>query len=253
MPRHQAAHGNKWDQAFAKQGFVAQTERELEQLRRIGIAGKRIAHLCCNNGVELLSLVNMGAVRSVGFDISELATDEASARAVKFGIEAEYVCSDVFEIDARFHGQFDMVYISAGCLGWMPDLGLFFEIVARLLAPGGTFFAHEMHPFGEMFCEDSSLDGDPLKVIEPYFKDEPYVESGGLDYVGKTQYEAPALHWFVWSLSSIITGLIEAGFRLDHFHESAIDVSANHGRNQRASREAGCEIPLSYILIAGRS
>lgn len=253
MPKHQAANGTKWDLAFGQTGFVSIDGAELEALRSIGVAGKAVAHLCCNNGVELLSIKNMGAGRCVGFDIADLAVEEAVGRAARCGIDVEYERSDVFEIGPGFDGQFDLIYVSAGCLGWMPNLAEFFAVVARLLKPGGVFFAHEIHPFGEMIAWDDDGDGDPLKLIEPYFKTEPYVESGGLDYVGKSNYEAAPQYWFVWTMSDIISGLLGCGMRLTHFREYAADVSASHRRNFEAGQAAEASMPLSYILSGQKS
>lgn len=54
----------------------------------------------------------------------------------------------------------------------------------------------EMLPF-----DDSEYD-DALRIIEPYFKGEPSVEYGGLDYVGGTPYHSKKpQYWFVHKLS----------------------------------------------------
>ncbi len=43
----------------------------LAELRRIGVAGKRVIQLCCNNGRETLAILSMGASRAVGVDLTE--------------------------------------------------------------------------------------------------------------------------------------------------------------------------------------
>ncbi len=245
MPRHQRANGSRWDNAFSTPGFVALSAREQELLNSIGISGKKIAHLCCNNGIELMSLKNMGADRCIGFDISDEAISEASGRAKKVGVQCEFVRTDVYDIPELFHGIFDIVYISIGCFGWLPDLGLFFEKVNMLLDDGGMLFVHEQHPFAEMLPEDNS-EGDPLEIIEPYFKTKPYHDNTGIDYIGKTTYESKSQYWFVWTLSDIIMSIINNGMEVIHFREYTEDISKTHGKNQ----DAGIEIPLSYTLIS---
>jgi len=91
-----------------------------------------------------------------------------------------------------------------------------------------------------------SADGDRLKIIEPYFRDEPVVETTGIDYVGKTQYEAKEQYWFVHTLSAIFSALISNNFQLELFEEYPHDISAIHKKNELEN--AG--IPLSMTIVA---
>jgi ubiquinone/menaquinone biosynthesis C-methylase UbiE len=249
IPYHQKANGNKWNDAFSVPGFVAMTGVELEWLKSIEVSGKNIAHLCCNNGIELMSLKNMGANKCVGFDISDLAIKEAADRALQFEMSCRFVQSDVYEIPETYNGSFDIVYISIGTFGWFPDLKRFFRRAASLLVDSGTLFIHETHPFAEMLPSDDMEDADPLKIIEPYFRKEPYEEKTGIDYIGNTTYESHTQYWFVWTLSDILMGLVENGMKMVHFSEHKEDISTAHRRNQNA----GIEIPLSYILISKKT
>jgi ubiquinone/menaquinone biosynthesis C-methylase UbiE len=193
-----------------------------------------------------MSLKNLGAGECVGFDISDVAIKEATDRARKFGISCQFVQSDIYDIPEKYHGAFDIVYISVGTLGWIPDLKQFFKKAVSLLGDSGALFIHEMHPLAEMLPSDDMKDTDPLKIIEPYFREEPYKDRSGIDYIGKTTYTSKAQYWFVWTLSDILTGLVENGMKLVHFSEHKEDISTIHRRNQ----DAGMDIPLSYILIA---
>jgi len=246
MPRHRQAAQEKWDQAFTQPAFVCLDDEELNQLQRMGIAGKDVAHLACNNGIELLSLKNLGARRCTGFDISDEAIQEAAARAERSKIDCQYIRADVYEIGAEYARQFDVVYLSAGCLGWMPDLKLFFEKAAALLRKDGRVFIHEIHPFSEMLPFDDAEGDDILRIIEPYFKAEPYIDYGGLDYVGKSRYPSTApQYWFVHTLADIFESMLASRITLEHFLEYDVDISAGHRRIAQA--QAG--IPLSYILV----
>ena len=246
MPHHQKANGDKWDKAFSKPGFSVINEPELSLIQSLNIQGLKIAHVCCNNGVELMSLKNMGAGECVGFDISDGAIQEAQERADRLGIPCEFVQSDIYEIPEKYYDTFDIVYISIGCLGWMPAIGRFFGKVAALLNESGELFIYESHPFSAMLPPDEQEHVDPMQIIEPYFKKDPYVDNDGIDYVGKTTYKSKTMYWFVWTLSDIIMGIIENGLKLRHFSEYPDDISTLHGKNQ----EHGPDIPLSYILIA---
>jgi len=246
MPRHQKSNGDKWDKVFSSPGFSVITEPELSLIQALNIQGQKIAHVCCNNGVELMSLKNMGAGECVGFDISDKAIQEAQERADRLGISCEFVQSDIYEIPDKYHDTFDIVYISIGCLGWMPGIQRFFGKIASLLSEDGELFIHEAHPFSEMLPADEQDNVNPMQIIEPYFKKEPYVDNDGIDYVGKTTYKSKTLYWFMWTLSDILMGIIDNGMKVRHFSEYPDDISTLHGKNQ----DVGPDIPLSYILIA---
>jgi len=249
MPHHQNANQSKWDDKFSVPGFSAITGKESDLLKSIGVHGKKIAHPCCNNGIELMSLKNMGADQCVGFDISDLAIKEAADRSRTVGISCQFEQTDVYEIPEHYHGMFDIVYISIGCFGWLPDLRRFIKKMAMLMNDSGTLFISEQHPFAEMLSSDDNKDADPLKIIEPYFKKEPYEENDGIDYLGKTTYKSQTQYWFVWTLSDIIMSILESDMKIVHFTEHKEDISAIHRRNQ----DADIDIPLSYIMISEKS
>jgi SAM-dependent methyltransferase len=249
MPLHQQSARARLDEAFAQPGHVMLDTGTLDALGRIGIQGRDVAQLACNNGTELLSIKNLGARRCVGFDISDLAIEEAQARARLCGIDCEYVRTDVYAIPAEYDESFDLLYISAGALGWMPDLNRFLMRAAALLRPGGRLLIREIHPLLEMLPGDDQPDLDPLRIIEPYFKAEPYVDYGGLDYVGRTTYTSVRpQYWFVHTLGDIVTGVVEGGLALERMSEHREDISAGHRRQEQAA----IAVPLSYTLIARR-
>ena len=128
----------------------------------------------------------------------------------------------------------------------MPDLKLFFEKVATLLRSDGLLFMHEIHPITDVLPLAGSEDADSLCFAEPYFKTEPYVEYGGLDYLGNSaHYSSIPQDWFVHTMSSVLMGLIDKGMAMEHFSESPTALSPNHHHIE----EADAGIPLSYFLI----
>jgi SAM-dependent methyltransferase len=139
MPRHQIVRKEYWDQQFSTPGYVVQKDPELSLLSSLPVAGKDIIQLCCNNGVELLSLKNMGASRCLGVDISDLAIAEASERAELCHIDVEYMCADVFQLPSSLERQFDLVYITVGALTWLHDLEALFQKSYALLRPRACF------------------------------------------------------------------------------------------------------------------
>lgn len=247
MPLHQKINSKKLDEAFMEEGHIVFNDDLKKVIGKINVERKNIAHFCCNNGIELMSFKNLGANLCVGFDISDLAIDEAKNRVKKTGVDCQFYCTDVFEISEEHYGKFDIVFISSGCLGWMPDLSLFWAKAQSMLASGGIVLVHEVHPFSEMLPSDWDIESHPLEIVEPYFKDEPYADTAGLDYVGKTNASTTATqYWFVWTLSEIFTSLILNDFSIELFEEYRTDISMSHNRNERFN----VAIPLSYTLIA---
>lgn len=246
MPWHQKSAQEKWDLAFLQPGFICLDQTELELLRHIGVNHKNIAHLCCNNGIELMSLKNLGAGICVGFDIADEAIEEATQRAERSHIDCQFIRTDIYDIGAEYANQFDLVYISVGCLGWMPDLKLFFGKAAALLRENGQIFIHEIHPFSELLPLDGDTEPDSLRIVASYFKAEPHIDSGGLDYIGHSPYTAATTrYWFVHKFSDILMGLIDNHIAIEHFSEYEKDISAVFQRTEQA--QAG--VPLSYIMI----
>jgi hypothetical protein len=115
-----------------------------------------------------------------------------------------------------------------------------------MLKKNGQVFIHEIHPFSEMLPFDSFTGDDILRIIEPYFKTEPYVDYGDLDYVGGTHYtsENPQ-YWFIHKISDIQMALIHNKINIEFFAEYEKDISAGHKRIE----ETGAGIPLSYIMM----
>ncbi|WP_415716516.1 class I SAM-dependent methyltransferase [Maridesulfovibrio sp.] len=246
MPAHQKANKARLDAAFKDNNYSVISSPEIEEWNLLGFKNKDIAHLCCNNGIELMSLKNLGAGECVGFDICDVAIEEAKSRALASRNECQFVRTDVFDIPDEYNSKFDIAYITVGALGWIPDIKGFFEKVKALLKPSGTIFIYELHPVIEMLPTDDNHDVNPLQIIEPYFKKEPYAETTGLDYIGKTDRQTTTQYWFVWKISDIIMAVIEQGFNVSRFIEYSHDISESHNRNQTA----GIEIPMSYILVA---
>ena len=245
MPYHKKAMDEKWDKMFSNPDFIFQKDQELDELNKIGIRSKKIAHLSCNNGIELMSLKRMGASHCVGFDISDNAIEEAKKRATKFNIDCDFVRIDVLEISEEYYGKFDLIYITVGALVWIPDRKKYFEKAASLLVKGGQIFIYEHHPFGKVLPYDDEFDGD-LKVIHKYFDKEVWEEFGGIDYYGGESYESSPSYEFPYTLSELLNQLADCGFCLQKFNEYENDIAL--GRSYMEEQEI--KFPLSYILIA---
>lgn len=250
MPKHDVASKDWLDNSFKIPGFIYQNDEDLLKIfKKYQIIDKDIIHLCCNNGSELLSLKNMGAKRCLGVDISENAIQIAKNRALNSAIDCEFICSDVFDIPEEFFNSFDIVHITSGCIGWMPDLKLFFKICFSLLRKNGVLIIHEIHPFSEILPFDNSNIENRLQIVEPYFRDFPIEENSSLDYVGGTDYYAKTQFWFVHTISELILSLTSNNFNIEDFIESKRDISAGHKKIEILQ----ANIPLSMIIVGRKN
>ena len=248
MPLHQLAAKSKLDKEFSKKGFSVIPENELMELNNIGFHAKNIIHLACNNGIELLSLKNLGAGTCLGVDISEEAIKEAKERADKCNIAVDFIQSDVYELSEYFNNQFDIVYFTIGALCWMPDLEKLWMTANRLLKENGIIFIHELHPFALIFAGDENKE-NPLQIKYPYFTSEPEIYNDSLDYVGKSKEKGKTKINFTHTVSDIIQSLLLCNFKIINFMEYPTDISTIFTSIERLK----LSLPLSFIMIAQKS
>ncbi|MEX2236720.1 MAG: class I SAM-dependent methyltransferase [Dehalococcoidia bacterium] len=247
-PVHAKARLDELIECFSQPGYSRLKQLEEDRLvNEVGVKGKDVVQPACNNARELLSIKNLGARRCVGFDISDGFIGQGRQIAAAGGIECELVRSSVYEIPAEYDNSFDLVYITIGALGWMPDIDQFFAIVARLLRPGGQLFIYEMHPILDMF--ESGEGTESLKLYYSYFRTEPYVDDDGLDYLTNTTYESAKSYWFHHKLSDIIGAVLKNGMTLTAFDEYDHDISNVFAHLENETIRP----PLSYILIARKA
>jgi SAM-dependent methyltransferase len=199
-----------------------------------------VAQLCCNNARELLSLKLRGAGRSTGFDLSAAFLAQGARLAAAAGVELELVQGSVYDIPARYDGAYDLVYVTVGALGWLPDLPAFFARVRRLLAPGGAIFIYEMHPILDMLDPDKGL-----TLVNSYFKREPFVNDGEPDYFDPSAIVSAKSYWFHHTLADVLGGCLREGLAIERFEEHPHDVSTVFAHLAEARM-----LPLSYTLVA---
>ena len=243
-PIHARHNQVKLIEAFSRPGYSCLDSLETLFLNTLGVAGKDVAQVCCNNGRELLSVKNMGAARCVGFDGAEGFLAQGRELAQAAGQELEFVCTDVYDIDDNYAESFDLVTITIGVLGWLPDLPRFFSVLAKLLRPGGALFIYEQHPILDMITPG---DADaPLEWELSYFTKEPYQETGGLDYYGGETYVAKPLTSFSHTMAEILMSGIDERSRRGKLR----GVSAPHFQYlvERGEGKA-IGLPMCYTLV----
>ena len=196
-----------------KEGARVIQDFELEEIG--SVAGKSLVHLQCHFGMDTLDYARMGA-RVTGLDLSEASIDAARELAAEIHVtEARFVVANVYDAVEVLHETFDVVYTGRGALNWLPDIHRWAKVVTSLLAPDGFFYINEFHPFVDTFADDQ------LKLQYDYFtRAEGYAFDDGSTYVGTDdQTENTRSYEWIHPISEVITSLIEAGLRIDHFRE----------------------------------
>lgn len=216
----------------------------VEKLNEINLTGKVISQLPCNNGMELLSLMRLGAKRAVGFDISDDAINEAKELAKISSLNATFERTNILEMDTKYDGMFDFIFISEGSLQWFPNLDDYFKVVSRLLKKDGKILIFEIHPFAYFFEQADGLEREiELKDFISYFEKGPYSYNEGLDYVGMTSYEPKTCYWFMHKVSDILNSLIKNQISIEEVTEYNYETTNNKAITIRD------KFPLSYMLI----
>ncbi len=223
--RHRAANQARLLQDVRNTDYNALDHFLIEALAVPGVAGKSVVQLCCNNAKDLLSVMRMGAARGVGVDASTafIAQGEELVAAADLQDRMELIVSDVYELPDRLTGQFDIVLITVGVFGWMPDLPLFYRVIERLLKPGGYFVIEDMHPVLMMY--EPGKNGAPSTLQWSYFKQDPWRDTEGLDYFEHKDYEGKPAYSFMFKLDDILMGGLGVGLALRHFKEIDVDIS----------------------------
>jgi SAM-dependent methyltransferase len=210
----------------------------------IGVAGKTVIQLGCNNGRECLSVAGLGASRVVGVDQSAEFLAQAQELSAISPHQLEFVEADIYALPETLYAGFDLALITIGVLNWMPDLSAFFSCVATTVRKGGTLVIYETHPFLEMFLPESA---DPLRPAESYFRAEPFVDDRAIVYEGNAPPNGSRHYWFVHRLSDIFTALIESGLQIMHFKEYA---HSNREETYAVYEGQSAQLPMCYTLAA---
>ena len=172
------------------------------------VKGKSLLHLQCHFGQDSLSWAKKGA-KVTAVDFSATAIKAAKALSEELEIKTKFIESNVLTLDLK--QEFDLIFMSYGTLGWLPDLKKWGSIVAKHLKQGGTFFIAEFHPVLEILDEKKQFGYFFDKNI-PTTKEVGSYTDGGEDMT--TEY-----CWWNHSLSEIFVALESNGLKLQSFAE----------------------------------
>lgn len=222
---------------------------QIAEYQRLGIQGKHVAQLNCNNGKELVSIERLGAAQTTGFDISQKFIQQAVQLSEAAGTHCRFVCSNVYDISAEEFARYDLVVITAGALCFMPDLEKYFAIAQQLLKPGGHISIFESHPVTDMYVLDRDRGDEPLSMVHSYFDRTPVRHETGLDYIHNQPYDSKPIYYFHHTLGDIFNALLTLAFTVEAFEEFGLDPSQALKRVEAQAIKP----PLSFILTCQKS
>ncbi len=236
-----------YDQDSFMNGKTSLKAIELELLGEI--KDKDVIHLQCHYGQDTLSLSRMGA-RVTGVDFSDKAIEVATKFNNQLGLDAEFVCCDVYETTKFVHKKFDIVYTTYGVIGWLPDLTKWARIIGDLLKPGGRLVFVEFHPVVWMFDERFDF------VKYSYFNVEDIKEIEEGSYADR--YKTIKNESISWNhpFSEVLQNLIDAGLKISKFQEfdyspyACFDKLLKIGEDQYQVEGLEGKLPMIYAIEA---
>lgn len=181
------------------------------------VAGKRLVHLQCHFGKDTLTLARRGAI-CTGLDFSPAAIEAARLLSAEVGVPATFVEGNLYDAPNLISERFDIAYVTWGAINWLPDIRGWARVVAAMLVPGGRLYLAESHPAILPFEE---IDG----IIRPHYDrrtpaENPIATDEATSYTGSAErIRSTRTYEWIHPLSDIVTGLIEAGLRIDFLHE----------------------------------
>ena len=231
-------------------GFKGQSSLNETELALLGdVKGKKILHLQCHFGQDSLSLARMGA-QVTGVDLSDRAIDKAKELNIALGLDARFICSDVYTLPEQLNEQFDIVFTSYGVIGWLPNLQRWGTIIDTFLKKGGRFIFAEFHPVVWMF------DNEFTRFQYSYFNTEAIVEQSSGTYTDRKadiQYEE--ISWN-HSLAEVFAGLLQNGLTITGFweydfsHYNCFTGMVQTGERKYIIGSLGDKVPLMYAITA---
>ncbi len=246
-------HSKMYDLAGFRAGNRRLHALEISELG--DVSGKTLLHLQCHFGLDTLSWADRGAIVT-GVDFSENAIALAKSIATDTGIPAEFVLSDIMELQGKIDQRFDIVFTSYGAIYWLPDIRKWAEVIVGHLKPGGTFYMAEFHPFGYVFDDRAGVKS--LVPHYPYFNGvEPQLYPVEGSYADKSAFVSVEVeHSWAHTIGDVVSALAESGLRIEFLHEHPFTVFQQtdwvslSGDGYFHIIEPNISIPLIYSIKA---
>lgn len=218
-----------YDVEAFKKGKNCLNEIELSEMGEV--AGKSLLHLQCHFGLDSMSWSRLGA-RVTGVDFSEDAIELARSINHDLGLDARFICSNVYDHHNFATELYDIVFTSYGVIGWLPDLQQWAKVISDCLKPGGIFYMAEFHPMVWIY------DDQFTHIAYSYFNRE-VIETEQESTYGNREAKIQ-LREYSWNhpISEVINALISNGLNILMFNEydfSPYDCFPNTVKNEEGN------------------
>jgi 2-polyprenyl-3-methyl-5-hydroxy-6-metoxy-1,4-benzoquinol methylase len=240
------------DSAFYDVASFRNGKNSLNEIELSGVGDvqdKSMLHLQCHFGLDSMSWSRLGAAVT-GVDFSDEAIKQAMKLNSDLGLNARFICSNVYDLKQHLDETFDVVFTSYGVIGWLPDLDRWAAIVSHFLRPGGIFYMAEFHPYIWMY------DDDFIRIEYSYFnqgvieidQEDTYAEKG-------REFKHKEYSWN-HPISEVINALRGQGLEIERFNE--YDYSPYDCFNKTIRNEEGNfyiqgferKLPMVYSIKA---
>jgi SAM-dependent methyltransferase len=184
-------------------------------------------------------LAGLGA-KVTGIDFSESAIELAQELTKRTKLEANFICSYVYDLPRILNKKYDIVFTGIGALCWLHNIKEWGSIVANYLDENGVFLLVESHPIMWIFDDKSS----ELRVKYSYWHSgEPSV----WDEDGTYADESAKIHnrtSYDWQhiISDILNSLISAELTIEQVNEYP-HLQWKYVQNAEKNSESSWSIP----------
>lgn len=213
------------------------------------VKGKSILHLQCHFGQDTISLSRLGA-KTTGVDFSDKSIKSANELAKKTGVDADFICCDIYDLPNHLNKKFDIVFTSYGTIGWLPDLNKWAKIVSKYLKPTGKFVFVEFHPVVWMF-------DDNFENIEyNYFNLGAIIETESGTYADKNANINQEYVMWNHGISEVVNSLINNKLEINSLNEydyspyNCFNKTVKYDHKKFRIEHLKNNIPMVYSIVA---
>ncbi len=228
MENYISVNKKHWDEVskiheFAPKGYYDlqnffQTKSSLKsiELDLLGdIRNKRVLHLMCHFGIDTLSMAQLGA-RVTGVDFSEESIRIANSFKEKSQIDANFICSNVYDLNRVLNEKFDIVIASYGVFCWLDNLEQFMKIIKSFLVEDGVCYLIDGHPMSLIMQRN---DGKMFINKSYYCERFEFAAGVSYDYADESRVVENESIEFYYKISDIVNAICESGMKLENMTE----------------------------------
>ncbi|MCL2236535.1 MAG: class I SAM-dependent methyltransferase [Defluviitaleaceae bacterium] len=129
----------------------------------------------------------------------------------------DFIEADIMQLMEMHNEKYDVVFVSEGAIGWLPNLMKWGQTIRHLLKNDGYFYIFESHPIALMF-DEGKLNSGITEIKYPYFKTTPDIDNSIGGYASEAKQGVETFFW-MHKTSDVLNSLISAGLRIEFFHE----------------------------------